>query len=67
MIASGELPKLIKLNYSNPSMISSLKSDLFWEIGPYLKDYKTFRRRTSCFMTISPSMAKYMVFRCTVI
>ncbi|MCZ8518572.1 MULTISPECIES: extracellular solute-binding protein [Paenibacillus] len=39
MIASGELPKLIKLNY-NPTIVGALKSDLFWEIGPYLKDYK---------------------------
>ncbi|WP_426452527.1 extracellular solute-binding protein [Paenibacillus sp. S-38] len=39
MIASGELPKLMKLGY-NPTTIASLKSDLFWEIGPYLKDYK---------------------------
>ncbi|MFP4978515.1 extracellular solute-binding protein [Paenibacillus sp. CN-4] len=38
MIASDELPKLIKLNYT-PTMISSIKSDLFWEIGPMLKDF----------------------------
>lgn len=39
MIASSELPKLIKLNYI-PTIVNALKSDLFWEIGPYLKDYK---------------------------
>ncbi|MBE1444465.1 extracellular solute-binding protein [Paenibacillus sp. OAS669] len=39
MIASNELPKLIKLNYT-PTIMGALKSDLFWEIGPYLKDYK---------------------------
>ncbi|MBP1965450.1 extracellular solute-binding protein [Paenibacillus aceris] len=49
MIASGELPKLIKLNYNNPSMISSLKSDLFWEIGPYLKDYKNLQAQNKLF------------------
>ncbi|MDF2938325.1 MAG: transporter substrate-binding protein [Paenibacillaceae bacterium] len=39
MIAAGELPKLIKLGYS-PTMIATLKSEQFWEIGPYLPDYK---------------------------
>lgn len=39
MIASGELPKLIKLSYT-PTIIATLKAGQFWEIGPYLKDYK---------------------------
>jgi putative aldouronate transport system substrate-binding protein len=39
MIAASELPQLLKVNYI-PTVISSLKSGLFWEIGPYLKDYK---------------------------
>lgn len=39
MIASGELPKLIKLGYS-PTIISTLKAGQFWEVGPYLKDYR---------------------------
>jgi putative aldouronate transport system substrate-binding protein len=39
MIAAGELPKLIKLGYS-PTMMSTLKSDQFWEIGPYLPEFK---------------------------
>jgi putative aldouronate transport system substrate-binding protein len=38
MIASGELPKLLKVNY-NPTIVSAIQSDVFWEIGPYLKDY----------------------------
>lgn len=38
MIASGELPKLVKLSYS-PSFISTLKAGQFWEVGPLLKDY----------------------------
>ncbi len=49
MIASNELPKLIKLNYNNPSIISSVKSDLFWEIGPYLKDYKNLSAQNQQF------------------
>ncbi|CAN7302336.1 extracellular solute-binding protein [Paenibacillus sp. LjRoot56] len=39
MIASGELPKLIKLTYT-PTIIATLKAGQFWEIGSYLKDYK---------------------------
>ena len=39
MIASGELPKLIKLSYT-PTIIATLKAGQFWEIGPYLKDYQ---------------------------
>ncbi|WP_438444167.1 extracellular solute-binding protein [Gorillibacterium sp. sgz5001074] len=38
MIASGELPKLIKLGYA-PAYISTLRAGQFWEIGPLLKDY----------------------------
>ncbi|MFC4101347.1 extracellular solute-binding protein [Paenibacillus xanthanilyticus] len=38
MIASGELPKLIKLSNS-PTYLASLKAGQFWEIGPMLQDY----------------------------
>ncbi|XEC94334.1 extracellular solute-binding protein [Paenibacillus tarimensis] len=38
MIASGDLPKLIKLTYM-PPFIATLKVGQFWEIGPYLKDF----------------------------
>lgn len=38
MIASGELPKLIKLDYT-PTIIATLKAGQFWELGPFLKDY----------------------------
>ncbi|AWB44645.1 ABC transporter substrate-binding protein [Paenibacillus sp. CAA11] len=38
MIASNELPKLIKLNYT-PTTISSLEADLFWDITSHLKNY----------------------------
>ncbi|MFD0678301.1 MULTISPECIES: extracellular solute-binding protein [unclassified Paenibacillus] len=39
MIASNELPKLVRLNYV-PTTINAMQSGLFWEIGPMLKDYK---------------------------
>lgn len=38
MVASNELPKLIKLNYT-PTTISSLEADLFWDITDQLKNY----------------------------
>jgi len=39
MIASGELPKLIILNYT-PTIIATLKAGQFWEIDPYLNEFK---------------------------
>ncbi|ULL16902.1 extracellular solute-binding protein [Paenibacillus sp. H1-7] len=40
-IASNDLPKvLLALNSSSPPLVNAIKSGLFWEIGPYLKDYK---------------------------
>ncbi|MCR8630626.1 extracellular solute-binding protein [Paenibacillus radicis (ex Xue et al. 2023)] len=39
MIAAGELPKLVRVKYV-PTIISTIQSGVFWEIGPYLKDYK---------------------------
>lgn len=38
MIASNELPKLMKLNYT-PTTISSLEAGLFWDITDQLADY----------------------------
>ena len=49
MIASSELPQLIKLNY-NAVAIGALKDNLFWEIGPYLKDYKNLSAQKSDFL-----------------
>jgi putative aldouronate transport system substrate-binding protein len=39
MIASNELPQMVKVKQT-PSVIGALQSGQFWEIGPYLKDYK---------------------------
>ncbi|MFD0682260.1 MULTISPECIES: extracellular solute-binding protein [unclassified Paenibacillus] len=39
MIASNELPKLLRVKY-NPTVKTSIQSGLFWEIGPLLKEYK---------------------------
>jgi putative aldouronate transport system substrate-binding protein len=48
MIASGELPKLLKVNY-NPTIVSAIQSDVFWEIGPYLKDYSNLSAQQAQF------------------
>jgi putative aldouronate transport system substrate-binding protein len=39
MIASSELPKMLKVKYV-PTVIAAIQGGQFWEIGPYLKDYK---------------------------
>lgn len=39
MIASGELPKIVKSKYV-PSIIGAIQNGNFWDITPYLKDYK---------------------------
>ncbi|MCM3782409.1 extracellular solute-binding protein [Neobacillus mesonae] len=38
MVASNELPKLIKLNYT-PTTISSIEAELFWDITSHLQNY----------------------------
>jgi putative aldouronate transport system substrate-binding protein len=39
MIASGDLPKIMRVNYV-PTVISAAQNGAFWDIGPLLKDYK---------------------------
>ncbi|PZE20145.1 extracellular solute-binding protein [Paenibacillus xerothermodurans] len=39
MIASGELPKMLKVKYI-PTTIAAMQNGQFWEVGPLLKDYK---------------------------
>lgn len=39
MIASDEMPKAFKLTY-NATTLNAIQSGLFWEIGPYLNEYK---------------------------
>ncbi|WP_199613774.1 extracellular solute-binding protein [Paenibacillus alkalitolerans] len=38
MIASDEMPMMLRVKYE-PQIISAIQSGLFWEVGPYLKDY----------------------------
>lgn len=39
MIASDEMQKAFKLTY-NATTLNAIQSGLFWEIGPYLNEYK---------------------------
>jgi putative aldouronate transport system substrate-binding protein len=39
-IASGEIPQvLLVTNDRSPSIINAIRSGMFWEVGPYLKDF----------------------------
>lgn len=39
-VASGELPSaILVLDQKLPYIVNSVRSGMFWEIGPYLKDY----------------------------
>ncbi|MEI7027884.1 extracellular solute-binding protein [Paenibacillus sp. y28] len=48
MIASGEMPQLLKVQYV-PNTINAMQSGLFWEVGPYLKDYKNISAQNQQF------------------
>ncbi|MDQ1909943.1 extracellular solute-binding protein [Paenibacillus sp. GD4] len=39
MLAANEMPMMLRVKYV-PMTISAIQSDLFWEVGPLLKDYK---------------------------
>ncbi|OLS35551.1 extracellular solute-binding protein [Bacillus sp. MRMR6] len=43
-LASGKLPKIVTLtNLKSSSVLNSFKSDMFWEIGPYIHEYPNLR------------------------
>ncbi|MBB3113126.1 putative aldouronate transport system substrate-binding protein [Paenibacillus phyllosphaerae] len=65
MIASGELPKLIKLSNS-PTYLSSLKAGQFWELGPLLQDYPNLSapdRRYYDYIAVSGKIYGIPLFR----
>jgi putative aldouronate transport system substrate-binding protein len=39
MLASSEVPKILKVNYV-PNILNAIRDGLFWEVGPYIKDFK---------------------------
>jgi putative aldouronate transport system substrate-binding protein len=43
-LASGKLPKIVTLtDLRASSVLNSLKSDMFWEVGPYIDEYPNLR------------------------
>jgi putative aldouronate transport system substrate-binding protein len=65
MIAARELPKLLKVNYT-PTVISSLKAGLFWEIGPYLQEYRNLAAQPRAFfdnVTVESKLYGIPLFR----
>lgn len=38
-IASGDVPMALMIDEKSSTMINAARSGMFWEIGPYLKDY----------------------------
>ncbi|MFD2700958.1 extracellular solute-binding protein [Paenibacillus shunpengii] len=44
-VASGELPSaILVLNQKLPYILNAVRSGMFWELGPYLKDYPNLSR-----------------------
>ncbi|MED1740241.1 extracellular solute-binding protein [Bacillus swezeyi] len=43
-LAGGSMPKIITLpNLEDSAVVNALRSGMFWEIGPYLKDYPNLK------------------------
>ncbi|MCY7772407.1 extracellular solute-binding protein [Bacillus haynesii] len=44
-LASGSMPKVMTMpDLEDSAVVSALRSGMFWEIGPYLKDYPNLRK-----------------------
>jgi len=44
-LTSSSLPQvLMVIDHKSPTMVSSVRSGMFWEVGPYLKDYPNLNR-----------------------
>lgn len=48
MMASNEMPMMLRVKYI-PTAISAMRSGLFWEIGPYLKEFKNLSAQNAQF------------------
>ncbi|WP_442955825.1 extracellular solute-binding protein [Paenibacillus sp. y28] len=48
MIASNEMPKLMDVEYT-PNILNAAQSGIFWEIGPYLKEFKNLSAQNELF------------------
>ncbi|WP_159881910.1 extracellular solute-binding protein [Paenibacillus puerhi] len=48
MLASNEMPKLLRVT-QGPTVVNAIESQLFWEIGPYLKEFKNLSAQNQQF------------------
>lgn len=48
MFASNEMPKLLRV-VQGPNVVNAIESNLFWEIGPWLKNYKNLNAQNPQF------------------
>jgi putative aldouronate transport system substrate-binding protein len=64
-IASGELPKALLVNNNKDSnILGAVRSGVFWEVGPYLKDYPNLSKMNkSVFDNIAVDGKIYGLYR----
>lgn len=43
-LASGDLPMVVLIPQKSPSIINACRTGAFWEVGPYLKNYKNLSK-----------------------
>jgi putative aldouronate transport system substrate-binding protein len=62
---AGDLPKLMLVNDDrNPAIIEAARAGLFWELGPYLKDYPNLKTMDAArFKNISIDNKIYGIYR----
>ncbi|WP_135557049.1 extracellular solute-binding protein [Paenibacillus cymbidii] len=66
-IASGEMPQVLMVGIpfdKSPGFINAVRSGMFWEIGPYLKDYPNLNKMTASIVANSSIDGKtYGIYR----
>ncbi|MDI5789544.1 extracellular solute-binding protein [Bacillus licheniformis] len=63
-LASGNMPKVMTLpDLEDSAVVSALRSGMFWEIGPYFKDYPNLRNLINYIENISVDGKVYGIYR----
>jgi putative aldouronate transport system substrate-binding protein len=65
LLASGDLPEIV-LCYEpkKPTMLNAIRAGMFWEIGPYIKNYKNLKQlNKSVFDSLTVDGKTYGLFR----
>lgn len=64
-IASGELPMvMLSINGKDPNIINAVRSGMFWEIGPYLKEFPNLEKlNKDVFNNVSIDGKIYSLFK----